>query len=145
MLCFEVKTSTISLDCTPTWKPKLPPVRLTNIGLLHVPLSLRIVSTPLPRRPPMPRPTLITVGTTATAYARSSSQVGIFCSGMLISSLSTVVEVCRRASCRSPATEAVAIVQENSKTATRVARKLPAKIRVSIVAVTPTVFLAVRL
>ena len=67
MLCFEVKTSTTSVDCTPTWKPKLPPVRLMKIGLLHAPVSLRTTSTPLPRRPPMPRPTLMTEGMTATA------------------------------------------------------------------------------
>ena len=45
MLCFEVKTSTMSADCTPTWKPKLPPVRLMKIGLLQPPLSLRTTST----------------------------------------------------------------------------------------------------
>jgi hypothetical protein len=56
---------------------------------------------------------------------------------MRISSLNTFVEVSMRASCRSPAMEAVAIAQESTASAIRVAKYLPAKIRVSIVAVTP--------
>src|SRR5580692_8248167 len=52
MLRLVVNTRMTSVDCTPHWKPKLPPVRLTNTGSLKWPLGSRATSTPLPRRPP---------------------------------------------------------------------------------------------
>ena len=60
-----VKTSTMSVDCTPHCQPKLPPVRAMNIGLVKWPFLSRTTSTPLPRRPPAMKATLVMSGMTA--------------------------------------------------------------------------------
>ena len=82
-------TSTTSADCTPAWKPTLPPVRVTNTGLDQAPSVPFTDIRPWPRRPPSTRPALIVSGTTRIARASSSSLSGIACSGIFWISDST--------------------------------------------------------
>ena len=56
-----------SADCTPAWKPTLPPVRVMKLGLAQVPSLPRMLISPRPRRPPNTKPALTTWGMTAMA------------------------------------------------------------------------------
>src|SRR5205823_6255639 len=49
-----VNTRTRSVACTPSCSPKLPPPIFINEGGLHLPLSIRCDTSPLPYSPPRP-------------------------------------------------------------------------------------------
>lgn len=101
-------TSTMSEDCTPAWKPTLPPVSLMKLGLDQVPSGFFTDTRPWPRRPPNTRPTLSVSGTTTIARASSNSLSGIADSGICWMSPSTRTASRARWSSSGPATAAVA-------------------------------------
>src|SRR5512146_1066575 len=82
------KMRTMSADCAPIWRPKLPPLSPTNAGQLQ-PVPVRQLTRPKPARPPMPSPARTTPGTTATQTACLNNAFGGERSGTDVSSDST--------------------------------------------------------
>jgi hypothetical protein len=93
MLFVLLKTRMTSVDWAPICHPMLPPVMLTNTGLLHPARFSRMRSTPRPWRPPTTNPTLITPGITAMPWASWRRLGGIPFSGMAVISSSTSTAV----------------------------------------------------
>ena len=105
----------MSADCTPAWKPTLPPVRVTKLGFDQVPSAFFTASRPCPRRPPTTSPTLTASGTTTIARASSSSLSGMADSGIAWMSVSTRTALRARSSSAGPATAAVATASANGR------------------------------
>ena len=106
-----LKTRIMSVDCAPICQPTLPPVIVTNAGLLHESSSCRTTMMPLPRLTPTPNAAFMTLGMTATAYACDSKARGIVFSGIRRS--------CSRTSAASPtrfsSLDVASLVLENSR------------------------------
>ena len=84
----------------PAWKPTLPPVMVTNTGLLHEPSSSFTIAMPLPLLPASTNPALINLGTMIIPSVIFKRSAGIF-SFISLKSFKTFVEASIFSSCLS--------------------------------------------